>query len=304
MNPYKKKLYSILIAIVCQPIFANQNVPSISTAKSECVCPSFIKKIQSFKQIDFDAIQPGSLVVFDVDDTLIQPVDTITLHESSPEAKKFWEWLSTKYALDFDFYGPVWNHWYMYEAKSRLIEPYIIDNIEQLKARGIPVIACTFIYTGFHNNSSKEPLEEWRYNHLKSLGFEGSYNTKILKFTIDDKHPVFYKGILATDKVAKGKAIGAFLDKMHMQPTTILMFDDNQSFLRTVQEECEDRGIAFKGYQYQGTVSKPWDEDLVRFQGRYFVKHKRWLSDQEAQEMMHAKRMPKPPLSMQYQKNT
>jgi hypothetical protein len=281
-------LLHISITFLCQSFYANQNGQYRATSSNHS---SFIQKIQSFKDVNFDTIQPDSLVVFDVDDTLIQPVDTILINAHTAQAKKFLEWLKKTYPIDWDLAGSVFKHWQLYKAKSRLIEPSIIDTIEQLKTRDIPVIACTFIYTGYRGGT-KEPLEKWRYNHLKSLGFEGSYTTKIIKFDVDNNHPVFYKGILATDKVPKGIAIGAFLDAIGVHPKIIIMFDDTYDFLFSVQQECISRGIIFQGYQCQGAKPKAWDEDLIKFQGRYLVEHGQWLSDQEAQNMRTYKNKP------------
>ena len=146
------------------------------------------------------------------------------------------------------------------------------------------MIVCTGMNTGPYG--SLPSLEEWRYSHLKSLGFQGSYGDLIFSLPNFKRNPVFYKGVLATDLESKGPVLGAFLDQVGLKPHKIVMFDDHLSDLQSVQKECEKRGIAFQGYQYQRAHSKPWDEALIQFQAEYLIKHKRWLNDEEVRHLM------------------
>ncbi len=149
------------------------------------------------------------------------------------------------------------------EALRPLLEPIVVQKVNELKAKKIPVIVCTGMNTGPYGSLSS--LEEWRYNHLKSLGFQGSYESLVFKVTGFKRNPVFYKGIISTDLESKAPAIGVLLDQMKLKPHKIVMFDDGLPCLQSVQEECEKRGIDFQGYQYQGFHSKPWDEALIQF---------------------------------------
>lgn len=170
------------------------------------------------------------------------------------------------------------------EEQRPLIEPMIIQKIEELQQRGIPVIVCSAINTG--NHGSIQRLEQWRYEHLKSLGFQGTFGDLIIDFPpINNHHPVFYKGILATDTLNKGPIIGQFLDTIHLSPKKIIMFDDTKEYLESVQQECKKRNIAFQGYLYQGAKTKPWDEELIQFQTEYLINHDRWLSDEQTNAM-------------------
>jgi hypothetical protein len=253
-----------------------------SCKKNESFVP-----IHSFHEVNFDAIPTtGTLVLFDVDETLIQPVDTYVLNEQSPEAVALLRSLAEQYYAqghtkdDADYLASIM----LKEAQRPLIEPFIIDEIRRLQLRGIPVIACTAMNTG--KFGIIERMEEWRYEHLKSLGFEGSYADKSMPLEVHINHPVFYHGILATDFGPKGPAIGAFLDALDLHPSTIIMFDDNVDFLISVKDECAKRNIAFKGYHYCGAKEKAWDEPLIRFQIDYLINHQYWLDDDTARAMM------------------
>ena len=48
-----------------------------------------INSIHSFKDVNFDSINPGALVLFDVDETLVQPVDSYLLNENKKNVIAF-----------------------------------------------------------------------------------------------------------------------------------------------------------------------------------------------------------------------
>lgn len=244
-----------------------------------------IQPIHSFNEVDFSTIEPDTLVVFDVDETLTQPTDTYLINEHSPQAEAFKKKLFQQHPEVKDWNGLA--SIMLKEAPRPLIEPMVVQKIQELKAKNISMIVCTGMNTGPYG--SLPSLEQWRYEHLKSLGFQGSYESLVFKVKGLERNPVFYKGILATDTELKGPVLGAFLDQMKFKPHKIVMFDDHLHFLESVQKECEKRGIAFQGYQYQGAHSKPWDEALIQFQADYLIKHKKWLSDDEVRHLMRQK---------------
>lgn len=246
-----------------------------------------IEPIHSFNVVDFHAIEPNTLVVFDVDETLTQPTDTYLINEHSPQAEAFKKKLFQQHPEVKD-----WNALasiMLQEAPRPLIEPIVVQKIKELEARHILMIVCTGMNTGPYG--SLPSLEEWRYNSLKSLGFQGSYESLVFKINGFNRNPVFYKGVLSTDLEVKGPVLGAFLDQVKLKPHKIVMFDDDLPCLQSVQKECEKRGIAFQGYQYQRAHSKPWDKALIQFQADYLIKHKKWLNDDEVRFLMMQKKV-------------
>ena len=249
-------------------------------------CHSQILEIHSFNQVNFYAIAADTLVIFDVDETLIKPVDNYVLNEHTSEVKEFRQRTFTKFPKEEQdlFHGIMLN-----EAARPLIESYIIDKINNLKDLGITVIACTAMKTG--KKATFNRFEVWRYNQLKSVGFEGSFNNLDFELQGFKSKPVFYRGILAVDQETKGSVIGAFLDHMHLHPKKIIMFDDTADYLKTVQNECCKRKIEFVGYNYLGgDYTVPWDQELSQFQADYLIEHHHWLPDAQARKLMHQSR--------------
>lgn len=245
-----------------------------------------IKLIKSFEEVNFNEIPSGSLVVFDVDNTLQQSTDTYIAHSRSGSilSKNFNQELKNSYPSVKD-----WDNLLsisLIEANNPLIEPLVIEKINNLKKRKIPIIACTGMNIG--KLGYIEKMEKWRYNQLEALGFKGSYENLVIDLPSDSNyHPIFYKGIIATDKNHnKGAVLGAFLDIVRIRPRYIIMFDDNREYLDSMKAECAKKGITFYGYHYNGYKSKPWDKKLIMFQANYLIKYRKWISDEEAYKLM------------------
>ncbi len=252
-----------------------------------CSCQHYliqrIEPIHSFEEVDFTSIEPETLVIFDVDETLIQPLDAYLINEHTPKAEEFKKHLFRKHPEVKD-----WNELtslMLQQAQRPLLEPIIVEKIQELKRRNVLVIACTGMNIGSYGRF--QSLEKWRYTHLKSLGFEGNYENLVLRLNGFKRNPGFYKGILSTDLESKGPAVGAFLDQIGLHPQKIVMFDDTlEGALLSVQKECEKRGILFQGYQYKGFKEKPWNESLIQFQAKHLIQYKKWLSDKEGDKRL------------------
>lgn len=270
---FMRKFYRFLSCALLAVCTANNLTPTI-------------KSIESYNQVKFENItDPATLVLFDVDETLIQPEDTYLMNEHSEKGLKFRESLIQKYPQIremHDIGGLV-----LAQAARPLIEKEVINKIRILKQKNINVFAITAMNTGKY--SDIERMEKWRYAHLKKLGFEGTYQSDDFYLQGFKGKPVFYKSIIATDLEDKGKVLIAVLDKLNLKPQKIIMFDDTLEFLYSVEKECKKRGINFFGYHYNGAKKKDWDENVISFQAEYLIQHKKWLSDSEAKEKMTKK---------------
>lgn len=154
--------------------------------------PHQITTIKSFAEVDFNAIDTNTLVVFDVDETLIQPIDSYSINEFTPQGNAFKKQLFESHPeiKDWDEYMDI----LIKQVQRPLLEPMVIEKINALQKRGVIVIACTGLNTGKYG--SYDRLERWRYEHLASFGFEGSFNDLIIDFAMDNKKPVFIKAYL------------------------------------------------------------------------------------------------------------
>jgi hypothetical protein len=239
-------------------------------------------ELSSHKNFPLQSVEPGTLVLYDVDETLVQPTDVYLVNEQSPEARTLIQ--------NFQKENPTFRGWdnlvsvLLRDAHRPLIEVSVLDVIQKIRKQGGKVIALTSMNTGRVGFYDK--MEKWRYEHLRFLGFVGDFGNHVFKFSGFKRRPLFYQGILAADLEDKGKVLGAFLRKIGWTPHKIIAIDDDLMALKVIRAYCEKASIPFRGYLYMGYTKKAWDEKLVRFQAHHLLKKKKWLSDTEAKSQM------------------
>ena len=220
------------------------------------------KKISSYDEVAhiLEAIDDNTLVLFDIDDTLIVS-----------QSKLFWVKLVERVALGIKKVTPEtlkeklkpyfdqYENWFMAKLKSKenpiVIEPHIPAIIKSLQDRGIRVMALTSLHTGSYHNITSLP--EWRYQKLKNLGIDFSNadipDTEFTELPKKNGHyPQLYHGMLLTNFVSKGTVLGAFLDLMRWRPSQVIYFDNHKWQISSVAKEMHKRTIPFRGYEYNG----------------------------------------------------
>ena len=217
--------FSVVISVISTSIF---------------ILPT-IERITSFSQAQvlLNQADQETLVVFDVDDTLIRPVDKILQRQYS--SLDSWKFVETK----LNQFIEENEHLHLastmcMQTKRELIEPSVAQLIATLQERGIKVLACTLWRVGPYGEIPL--LEELRFKQLKDLAvdFTSSFNTTQI-FNQFQHHytcsPLVYKGILFTNLCPKGEVLGAFLDTLDWKPRQIIFFDDLLSNLVSVHNE-------------------------------------------------------------------
>ncbi|HBR70631.1 TPA: hypothetical protein DIC20_01940 [Candidatus Dependentiae bacterium] len=245
-----------------------------------CFKKSDIQEIDSFKEAQtiLATVDPQSLIIFDIDETLLSPADVPfqSWFFSSKRGKAFTEKAAQR-VRDF---------------KNIVIEPSIIDIIQNLENRKIKTIALTYCDTGAFGGGIIPSLPQWRYEDLKKEGidFSPSFGDQEIIFehltSKANRHPMFYKGILLTDAFSKGEILGAFLDRVNWKPSNVIFFDDRLNYLESVEEEMKKRGIPFKGYLYKGAQHLPRkiDKEILDIELQHLKEHDEFISDEEARE--------------------
>jgi|SaaInlLV_10m_DNA_2_1039722.scaffolds.fasta_scaffold00403_10 hypothetical protein len=265
-----------------------------------------VQKISSIHEIksQLESVSQETLVVFDVDGTLTYKAANIIFQpwfRKTEVGKKFWAQLikhgeSQEDPLDFKLNVLTKR---MINNVDQPIEPGVVNLIKTLQERGLTVIALTHCITGFVGGTLMQKL---RYEKLLEVGIDFSSSFEQQEIIFDDltslrgchrgRHPMFYKGILLTDAFAKGPVLGKFLDVMKLKPKKVIFFDDNESYVKSVQEEMEKRGIIFKGFVYRAIDTLPpqdFDQKILDYQLKYLKEHDEIISDKEAREAVYQK---------------
>ena len=215
-----------------------------------------IIQIDSLAQAEAEFSQLGgdSLVLFDVDDTLITPSDAV-LRSCGYQLRVR---LTKKY-LD-NPQPPLYRKYpngflsslVMLQSKPILVERESIPIIKKLQRRGVCTLAITACSTG--KFAAIESLTDWRIGQVKALGIDFSSalpQYPVLDFFQAEREggkPLFKSGILFSSLYPKGEVLKQFLDTIGWIPGKVVLVDDRQDFLQSVANAMEEKGIPFTGF--------------------------------------------------------
>lgn len=241
----------------------------------------------------------SSLVLFDIDETLILPQDAIL----RPAAKELNQKL-----VDAVFKNPELNPPGKYpkdyltsklisRLDYELVDPKVLLLIESLKEKKIKTMAFTHMKTGPFGVIPS--LEEWRLNSLaeKNICFEDIFpNLKYLSFNEMEKNgrwPVYQQGVLFTGNLPKGPVLIAFLKRIQWKPQVVYFLDNDLSYLQSVEESLKNTGIDFLGFHYTATENETirLNEKVAELQFNYLVKEGEWLNDGKALQELESAQM-------------
>ena len=254
-----------------------------------------IQRIDSYTQAAdaFACADSNTLILFDVDDTLIEPA-SILFRPKIIEHETNQSWLKELSQRIYEisnkpesYFGSIWR----VKEVPLLIEPTIVPTIQALQDRGVKVMALTALNTG--SDHTIPFLPEWRYSKLKELGIDfnkvGFPDIVFKELPEEDGHyPLLYHGILCTNSVSKGELVAAFLDHVHWKPSNVIFFDDSLKQVESVEQAMKACSIPFQGFHYLGAQHLPGelDKEQAEFQLKYLIEHEDWLSDEQARALM------------------
>lgn len=235
---------------------------------------------------EIENLDEETLVVFDVDLTLIVPQDLVLRGRD-----KFWPLAKQKTSKLQDG-GERCLSLLLLQSKSQLIDPKVLDLIEALKKKNVPVMALTAIPSGKFGLIPN--VEDWRIQQLASLGLHfGStapYAEEIhfTEFQGKGNPPIFKQGVIASGRYPKGKVLASFLRKIDWQPKRVIFIDDLINFVKSVETEMDKLGIDHTSYLYTAADELPseFNEEFAHFRLDYLIEHDIWLSDEEAQKIL------------------
>jgi hypothetical protein len=285
-----------------------QLLPFIAVASILSACSlttSNIKQIDALIQVQdqLDAATPQTLVVFDMDHTMINPQESMFnfLCEPAsifePSDQKFIKEMKANFdALKKEKKDPdygnkvlsaVWQH-----THFKQVEPNTVALIKKMQERTIKIIALTASNTGRFWNI--ENMQQWRLDNLREIGldFSSSFNLQTIEITNLNKqygfYPVFYKGILCAAGNPKGIVLAAFLEKIGLRPDKILFFDDNIQQCQSVELEMKKLSIPVQCYYYRAAFKEKikLNHDVIRYQFEHWVKHEEYIPEREVLNLL------------------
>lgn len=251
--------------------------------KIEIVSQEGIRSIKSFREIKdvLEATTNRSLVVFDVDETLIIHEDAIL----RPCGESIREKVAKKAAAqgqEKEEELELLTSIALKESKVAILDQALPKLLKDLQKRHVKTIGLTATPPG--PMGVIENMADWRLDSLKGLGvdFSKSFDSKPVEF---DNDSLFKEGILFLGKGEdKGALLAAFLEKMDHKPDQVIFIDDKAKFLKSMDKAMKEKGIPCQLYQIKAADS--WGSSLSKKMARRQLIHLRdnhaWMSDKEA----------------------
>lgn len=241
-------------------------------------------KASSLKIIEdeIDQLDVDALVVFDIDDTLIQSNDRILRC-----GEKYIDQI-----LDSIDSGLILESLITLQHKISVIDDRIFILLEKLNQRKIKVMAVTAMLTGTFGIIPR--LEDWRIGQLHSVGIDFGQpfpfidHMRVQEYENQSYPPTYKGGILASCGVPKGKVLVAFLKQIGWKPSRVVFVDDKMENVHTVEIELEKENIPNICFHYTAAADHicELDIEIAQFQIYHLIEQFQWLSDQEASQML------------------
>lgn len=256
------------------------------------------QNLDQFK-IAISKLNTQDLVIFDVGNVIIRRTDNFFCQGKSNKKikekifKEYDKYCTKKGKTNILTADKKLNLWSKLKnnAATTLFSEETLELIHKIQQKGIRTIAHTKMDVG--SGQIKERLENHRIKMLSyfNINFNNSFNIDKLELTdtsnINSK-PIFKKGVLFADQSTKGDVLKSFLNKINFYPKNIVMIDDQIEYLKSVAQATKKLNINFVGINYRAieNYKQKKDKQLNKFQLNYFFKKGKWLSDENAKQIM------------------
>lgn len=250
-----------------------------------------INDLSAIKQI-LESADNDTLVIFDVDDVLVQPADQIFQSKNKEYLLALDMALAKRTSTDKLEYL---RAKIAFKQQEKLVDERVLELLAYLKQNNINTVALTNCATGKIGDIAR--FEEWRIIRLNTLGIDFSAHNTLpdVQFNYVDSMagvPLIKSGIIFTGYADKGKVLRAVIRKFSLQPKKIIFIDDKLSNLQSVQTVAQDHKIEFIGVEYNAvktSLLEEFNQQRADFQFEVLEQEHLWLSDQEADARMNAK---------------
>lgn len=243
--------------------------------------------LEKIEQGILKACNEHTLVIFDVDDTLVKMDQSMKKSERecfSLLIQSLWgncKKLKSREQAQLKFE----------KMMLPLVEKYSPTFISKLQQQQAKVIAITRSVKGNDESDELPNLMRWKFVMLSKLGidFSNAFPLNIHKFerlgTIED-HPVFYKGILFAEPCSKSDVMKELLLRtVRWIPRNIIIVENSDSEAVHLTEAAESLRIDSLGVIYPRAVDS-LSFNIFSFleQVSYLMEHDEWLTKQQLRQ--------------------
>ncbi|MDP0561373.1 MAG: DUF2608 domain-containing protein [Candidatus Endonucleobacter sp. (ex Gigantidas childressi)] len=221
-------------------------------------------------------ISPNTLILFDIDNTLIEPVQTLASDQWFCWRIEHYESLGNKHPEALDMALMEWSA-AVNMTKVKEVEPSAHELIEYLQSNNYIVMGLT---------TRSPSLSTATIKQLKSVQIQllQTAPSKEEVIFLNPREVIYKNGILFTAGTNKGNALLNLFTLINQKlPEKVLFINDKKSHLKQVQQACEDNNISFIGlrYDYLDRKVQEFSQDIAEYQLQHFSK---LLSDDETRK--------------------
>jgi len=224
-----------------------------------------------------DQIKPDMLVVFDIDNTLIEPAQSLGSDQ----------WFSYRVEENIrrgmskqESFAVALTEWISIQHKTKVkpVETSTVQLFEQLHNGGWQVIALT---------TRGIELAAKTIEQLKSVGIDFSKAMPVSQEIIFEhvRGALYRGGIVFCDGSNKGALLLQFFKQSGLDPKKILFVDDKEKCLRDVEQVCAEHQISFIGLRY-GFLDEKVKNLKPEVADEQWVCFGNLISDEEANERL------------------
>lgn len=234
---------------------------------------SEIIETKHFKEI-LDHTTPDTLIVLDIDDTLLIPIQMLGCDEWFCYRLKQLrqEGLDPSAALERSL--AEWEG-IRHLTKMEIVEPGTEEVVQTLQTRGLTVMGLTTQGIALATRTVLQ-LKEHYIDLTKTAPSQQDHF-----FTIANHGVLYRHGILFTSGQPKGVALFKLCDAVGLTPKRILFINDKGTHLVDVEKTANERGVEFIGLRYAySDARKAAFSPLIA--DRQFEPFRQIMSDEEA----------------------
>ncbi len=236
-----------------------------------------IRQITHMSEIKQE-IDAHTLVIFDIDNTILEPVQTLGSDQwyGSLVKDNLANGLTEDAAIDvaIQLWVDVQN-----KTKVKAVEASTPALIEELQNSGVRVMALT---------SRPLNLIDATLRQLKSIGVDLSKTSGLaddLEIPALDKTKTKSGIIFVGPKNNKGLVLGKYIESLSVKPTKIVFSDDKQKHVTNVELALHSLNIPYIGFRYGAADAEvaSFNQEITNLQLKYFLNI---LSNEEAEKML------------------
>lgn len=236
-----------------------------------------------------ETIDQDTLVLFDVDQTLITPNDSIL----KPKHDKLLDELmgGKKFITDESGKTRYIFREILMHAPHSLVDKKSPALVQKLQTKGVPVIAFSAAPGG--KIGRVDSFVDWRIRELQHFGFDfrpafPNIQTLELPKDADLEFPPIYKsGVLITSLHDKGPVLLNFFKESHWTPKKVIFIDDQMSNIRSVIGSLEGH-VEILGIHYTGASLTPCELErtAAKDQVDHFLQTEEWISQTKEEDLL------------------